>query len=261
MKCNSKKSRLEDDISAITMYNQGGEDERLLQEIKRKTGSSSRGSVSKRTGKPVSASHESIEIKGQQKGVTLSGSIGDANKRIEFAPTKADLTVTVGMIGPPQIGLKRLEALATMQIRAFIYYINQEAGGVYLADQGDSEVLIMLVNAASRSDWGNSYQTSFRDQFRAWSRWRLIAHAATGYFKCALREKESSPMMAWALEWNKSYRLIGYVGQRGPIESEIADLQAPTSNRTSATERIREEVALDDSLDTLFDFDDGDSDQ
>lgn len=255
--CNAEKAKLEDDISAITMFNQVGDDPRLTAETERKTGRATRGAISNSTGRPVSQSDESITVKSHQQHVILQGGMHTVTgDHLSFAPIDAHMDFGAQLVGPPQIDPPRIEALAQFHIKAMIYFLDQKAGGVFLAAPGNRDVAIMMVNHAPRQDWGNAHQTSFRDQMSSWPLRRILVHAASGYFRCVIRDMPKAPLMAWALEWNKSYRTIGYIGQADFLHKEAGKLTPPTFHQLNATDRYRREECLDESADTLFSFDD-----
>jgi len=173
--CNSLKSELENDISAITMHSDAwgkyaDSDEILYKEAKRK----GKNSYSKLTGKPVSESSEKINIK---------------------APFNKKITFDFSFTSPPQIESVRIYELARMQIMAFFYFItfNDKSmkGGFWAGD-------FYPVLEAQKSDWGNDVHTAFMEAVINWEpRW--IGNGANGFFKSAIRRHPSEACWSWAI--------------------------------------------------------------
>jgi len=136
--CNSAKSDLEDDISAITMHpNAYGhiarDDQVLLADSKRKA----RGSISRRTKKRVLESEETITLR-----VPLPGG------EMKFE-----------MVAPPQIDDSRAFELARLQLRGFFYWItfdSTESRG-YFWPGGFHPMA-----TAARADWGERTLSGIR---------------------------------------------------------------------------------------------------
>lgn len=195
--CNSTKSDLEDDISAITMQkNAWGEhvdENKVLSDEALRKG---KNSYSNLTGKPVESSHERIQIHSEfSEGITL-----------EF-----------GFTAPPQIEDSRIFSLARMQIMAFFYYLtfnkDIKKGGFWREG-------FYAVFQTQKLDWGNDILISFMNAVVKWEpRW--LGYGASGYFKCAIRRHPSAECWSWALEWNKNYRIIGFFGDREAAYSLI----------------------------------------
>jgi hypothetical protein len=86
---------------------------------------------------------------------------------------------------------------------------------------------------------------------------------ANGYFRCVLRREAlpSSPWF-WALEWNKSLRLVGWIGVPTTVPPIFADLPDigwhTTLHPGGGFTRFREEVKLGDIDDLLFETGKGD---
>jgi hypothetical protein len=105
-------------------------------------------------------------------------------------------------------------------------------------------------------DWGNPQLLEAAR--RAASVPDVIAvTTANGYFRCALRraEPEGSPWF-WALEWNRSLRLVGWIGDPAAPPPIFADLPDPGWHTTHQPDgrftRFRQEVPLEEDDDILF---------
>ena len=85
---------------------------------------------------------------------------------------------------------------------------------------------------------------------------RFLGTTARGYFKVAIRRHPANETWSWALEWNQSYRLVGFFGQVEPADELIHSFPALefSTFRQTDSERIRyrEEVRLEENEDILF---------
>jgi hypothetical protein len=232
VECNSKKSQLEDDISAITLgYLQwlGApvQPNGVLDEIARKAA----GSYSRMTNRPVTESRQRLSFSGSPSpGVTMS----------------------FGMVAPPQIDEGRVFQLARLQLMAFFYLITYESstklGGFW---PGSCSPL----NKAHLRDWGNQDQRWFMSAVCGWED-RLVVTTANGFFRVAIRRNPKAACWAWALEWNKSYRVIGFFGESEPIRDLVGKVSAlqwhSIGSDSESVWMSREDVPLDSQDDILF---------
>lgn len=193
--CNRYKSDLEDDLSAITMHPDAAgkyvdPDPELFREAKRKAEKSK----SRLTGKRIRDSRARFEI---------SSSI---------AP---NLNIKLDMIAPPQADSGRVFALCRMHMMAFFYFITynevSRRGGFWPG-------VFLPIMEAPESDWGNSTLKAFMASIAGWDH-RLLLVSADGYFKAAIRRHPAAVCWSWALEWNKKFRIVGYFGERQPVET------------------------------------------
>lgn len=233
--CNGKKSDLEDDLSALTMQPtplgaHPVDDDRLRAESSRKGRS-----VSRRTGKPVAASRETIEVK------------------MPFGP---GVNFTFTLVAAPQVDPQRAFELARLQLMGFFYFLtyNKEDGRGFFWPHTFSPFA-----SALRSDWGNAHFVAFADAVKEWEP-RLVGTTADGYFAVAIRRHPSAETWSWALEWNMGYRLIGFFGEREPAQA-IVDAFPPLPMQAGHEDanggwRVRTEVALEESEDQLFSWPD-----
>lgn len=230
--CNSKKSDLENDISAISMQPDVAgrfhdpSDHELRKEATRK----GKKSVSRRTGKPVGLSQETITF------------------RDELGPMQIEFT----SVGPPQVDEDRAVGLALLHITGFMYWLTYEE---------DQEIghfipgVFLPLGMAMRGDWGNLVHRAFMQEVVRWDH-RLVGHTAGGYFKVAIRKRGDSPCWSWALEWNCNLRLIGFFGNEDSVRSLAAELPRPEFQEFRSADgtfwRHRREVPLSAEDDQLF---------
>ncbi|CAB3754015.1 HNH endonuclease signature motif containing protein [Paraburkholderia humisilvae] len=230
--CNHDKSGLEDDISAIAMiHGLSGQyaidDDRLHAETKRKAG----GSRSRQTGKLVGDSQEAIELKGD---------LGFAGFAVNFT-------------APPQADHMRMYRLAHYHFRAFFYWMTfQKESNL----GGFAPGLFSPLAVVPRSDWGAARVRWFMRLVRDW-RLRIQGVGADGFFRVIIRRHSADEQVwAWAVEWNRSFRVMGFAGNRDVIEGLLT--QAPEQRAISVhrTEkeiiRLRAEEPLPLDQDDLF---------
>jgi hypothetical protein len=227
--CNNLKSDLEDDISAITMqpdcfgrFPDASTEQEALRKGK---------SLSRRTGRRVSASEERINI------------------RSNFGPA----VMTFTLVSPPQVEEWRLATLAWSHVIACLYWISfdeeKRAGARF------DEAFVPL-SSAPRSDWGNEVHLAFMRKVITWEH-RLLGQAAGGNFKVAIRRLTDVRCWSWALEWNQRMRIVGLLGEPTAIASVEQELpvlafqpvgKAPDGGTLSR----RWEKALADEEDVMF---------
>ncbi len=232
-RCNAVKADLEDDISAITMawlawHPPANGDETDWEELRRKAEKS----ISRKTKKPVGQSQEELNV------------------AVPFGP---DARLTMNLVCPPQIEESRVFELARLQLMGFFYFITYDKqsrigyfwpGGFY------------PLSHAHGGDWGNPLQTGFMNAVVSWEP-RFLGTTANGFFRTAIRRHPSAECWSWALEWNKSHRVIGFFGAEQSAQ-EIVDTLEPlrlAEFRTGETStlRVRHETQLAEQDDVLFD--------
>ena len=232
LKCNGRKSDLEDDIAAISMhFHTAGlpnmSDSRAQAEALRRSAKSG----SRKTGKAVAAS-----------GVKLKMS---ANLGVHAA-------LTFSFSGPPQFDDERVYELARLQMMAFFYFLTYDkvkelghfwTGGFY------------PVHGTIKTDWGNPIHRSFMKQCQDWD-YRLILNTAEGYYRALVRRHPTQESWSWAVEWNDSYRLVGYFGNQEAAKVLLAELAHLDVNSVleghNSWVRRRVEQPLAENDDTLF---------
>lgn len=230
-KCNSYKADLEDDVSAITLFNGISEagpvhDPDLRVEVERKA----RRSISRRTGRPVGKSNESVEA-------TLKVPV---------------FSLSATFHAPPQLDEDRANELALFQLRALFFFLTFDPDlrrGVWWAGK------LALANGAFKRDFGNVVQIAFAQRTASWD-YRLMLTTAGGYFRVAIRRHPEGEAWSFALEWNDQYRLIGFFGDEGICFSEADRLprfQALVSSDANGNRfAIRVETQLTEDNDILF---------
>lgn len=230
-RCNGEKAKLEDDISSITLSALQWSNTREADQLASVEANRKGRSISRRTRKPVSESEEEHVIK------------------LSLAPN-AQLTAT--MIAPPQIDPERVYKLARLQLMGFFYLMTFDyrtrMGGTWVGGTYPYSI-------AHRPDWGNALQTAFAKEATKWPI-RLVADTASGYFKARIWRHEKEGVAAWALEWNMSYRVVGFLGNRDAAQAIVNDFEVrlppPFLALDGSTVRIRQDRQLDADDDLLF---------
>lgn len=233
--CNDAKADLESDISAVTMQpdalkRYASDDPRLHAEAKRKSCTRN-----PRTGRWVAE--------------------GEKAPSVTFAAS--GLSITFGFVQPVQPDQRRLFLLAQLQLMGFFFWLTyDEAAQRASYWPGDYEPIV----AARKEDWGHPHLRWIEEVSREWE-WRLHGITAEGFYKVWIKRRPGDPALwAWAMEWNRTYRLAGFFGERAALDEVLA--QRPDHGmqtlRDSSEERIRvrREIPLAEEEDTLFDWED-----
>ncbi len=233
LRCNGLKAGLEADISAITMQpnvlGQHLQDDPLLREEAKRKG----GAISHFTKKRVADSQEKIEIE------------------TPLFPNSRGVMMTFSLTAPPTMDENRAFHLAWFHIRGFFYKITwnpeKRIGRHWLGEY-------MPLTIVRDSDWGNPLMRSFQDLVLPWH-FRLIG--ATDYFAVSLRRSpDERPLWSWALEWNRTFRLIGFVGNAEAAKDCAKQLVWPESHTfhtgPNASYSVRTEQRIAESDDRLF---------
>jgi hypothetical protein len=231
--CNGTKSDLEDDISLISMLPALGErlppDDKRIPEIARKA----KNAVSRRTGKPVKDSRETFTVRG------------------EVFP---GLTMKAELISNPQTDPERVRLLAMYHLQAFFYlttYNKETRTGARLPG------IFMPIGHYRRSDWGNARLRAFISNTKDWDP-RLIMRGKGAFFRIVTRRKLPRDLWSWAVEWNRTLRVIGFFGAEELVNEAAANLpklkmkEMGKSDKTSL--RMRTEEPLPEAEDTLFEI-------
>lgn len=234
LECNNRKSDLEDEISALTMYPDlargfEGMGDAVKAEALRKLEKSR----SRSTRKLIKESTQDHSISGNP-----------------FPGLKMSFTMT----SPPQMDESRVHDLVLYHLRGFFFALtyNPETHVGYFWPDGT----YMPIMVSRRTDWGNEVHLWFMNKVNSWYD-RLIGHIADEHFRVAIRRAPDSELWSFAFEWNRSTRVIGFFGRKEPLittRSEIPELKMAVlgSSTDGSVLRIREEIPLTDNADSLF---------
>jgi hypothetical protein len=230
-RCNNEKSDLEDDISAITLHPWRGPEKRdpaVADHARRKA----LGSFSRLTGKPISKSFDEQ---------TISGRLMNA------------VDVSFNLITPPQLDAERVAGLARMHLQAFFYLMSYN---IAARKGGFLPGAVGILSQVSYSDWGNSQIMGFAELTRAWDA-RAFGGGANGHFRIMIRlAPTDTGLWSFALEWNASFRVIGFFGDLIAARKHVNALPDLEWKRIDANRRYRQEAPIDPEKDVLFVADD-----
>ena len=234
--CNNAKARLENEISAVSMqpdsYGKYAIDDELLRaEATRKA----MRSISSRTHRPISDSGEELNVEYKH---------------------PSGLKVSVSFVSSAQVAAEGVYELCRQQMRAFFYLLTFDSqsrrGGFWRG-------VFIGVGHTRRCDWGNMRLNSFSEQVKDWEP-RLLSTSsiADGYYKVAIRRHPNADCWSWAVEWNHSFRCVGFFGSEDSCElvekslqKNVAQLLVDEPQRKLA---YRQDVPLNDAVDTLFSY-------
>lgn len=221
--CNVHKSDLEDDLSAISMgVHLLPMDSSVLANGEKKL----KGSLSRRTKKPLALSSETTEV-------TSS-----------FGP---QVTIKATFVAPPQPDEERVFELARMQLMGLFFALTYDSqtrrGGFW---PGVFAPMLFTM----RQDWGHPRHVWFMKKVNHWEQ-RIAGYFADGYFKFVIRRNTELEVWAWALEWNRNFRVVGFFGNQNGIEEMTADAPDVVMQHHGGM-RFRLEVPLTEADDCLF---------
>ncbi len=165
----------------------------------------------------------------------------------------AGVSMSAQFTAPPQPDEERAFRLARMHLCAFFYWLtynSTERRGYWWP--GD----YMMLNAAMRADWGNVWQRGFAKAVVAWEP-RLYLHISPhSFFSVVIRKHPADPCWSWALEWNRNYRLTGFLGERKVAATLVEQFEAPRTHLLYRDQKsalaMRPEIALEDQADIMF---------
>ncbi len=192
--CNGRKAELEDEISAVSMQadatgKYASPDPRYAAEAKRKA----LGSRSRLTGARIAHSHVKKEL------------------QLPFMGGK----MTVSMVAPPQVESQRVGNLAKMQMMAFFYFVTFDAvAKVGRFWRGDFHYF----QEARRADWGRPDLRGFMATVSSWEP-RYLAYGPDDFFNVVIRKHPTANCWSWGLEWNQSFRIMGFFGERAVVDA------------------------------------------
>lgn len=225
--CNNRKSKLEGEISAITLQLGIGTThiDSALRSLAERKASKTR---SEATGRTVRESGETF------------------NLTHSFA---SNSSMTFGFVAPPRLVPDRVKSLAAAQVSAFFYLITfdkSQRTGSYLPGG------ITWLAFAQRVDWGNAQFLAFASLTKDW-KGRVRGDTAENYFRIAIKRASSEiELWSFALEWNQNYRVIGFFGDATSTVERVAAFPSSDWMRLDETTRIRQEIPLKSSGDFLF---------
>ena len=226
--CNNLKSALESEVSAITLQPDIGEnhaDPELAEMARRKAEKV-----------PSSAS-----------GKLVKNSIGNEKIEGSLAP---GASISFRFLSAPQLARASVLSLAGAQVAAFFYLISYNQ-----ATKSGSGLPggVTWLHFSRRTDWGSRLFTSFTEATGTWIP-RVRVNAAKGHYRTAIKRKDiGTDLWSFALEWNKSHRIIGLFGEANASAEFVGALTFDPLSEAGTGQRYRAEVPISISEDCLFD--------
>jgi hypothetical protein len=228
--CNLAKSAVEDHVSAITLlYSPGRVEDDAVDAIARRKGKHS--FDPRHPGKPIGEQRHEHTI-------------------------RANSFMTFTMVSGPQPDRNKIADLSFYHMQGLFSLL---CSGNPLTSEGTrllTDKDFGVHGSVMRRDWGNAHQ---REIMRRVAELPILAqfNTAGGYFQCIVRraDEEASPWF-WALEWNKSLRVCGWIGNADGPPIWFTDLPplgwVNMGQQGEARVRQRLEVPLEEADDILF---------
>ncbi|NBC33262.1 MAG: hypothetical protein GVY13_11355 [Alphaproteobacteria bacterium] len=105
------------------------------------------------------------------------------------------------------------------------------------------------------SDWGNPVLAELSKRANPLP-CNLAITTASGYFRAIMRASQDGSGWFWALEWNKSYRLLGWIGDADkppPLFLNLPEENWHTmQSKAGEVMRVRSEIPVIEEADILF---------
>ena len=135
------------------------------------------------------------------------------------------VSLKIGLWGAPQVEETVIANLAFMHMQGLLCFILQ-------ADKCDNKELVHLYKkdfhyfgSFPKDDWGNPSLEFLRNMTFSWNP-LMIMSTANNNFKIYIKASEN--IIFWLLEWNKYYRVCGFIGEKAkclPILETIPEVK------------------------------------
>lgn len=232
-RCNDEKGKLDRHVSSVTLVSSRAcaNDHQALESAKRKANK---------------------DYHPDKKGVLIK----DSNENHQISTQlSAGVNMSADLVSSPQLNRDYAFTLAFRHIQGLFSLITssdpQQPDGTRLLLSKHFKVFEIYKD----SDWGNPQLQEVISRSNSWS-CRANILTANGYFKAIMkRDDENNSGWFWALEWNKSYRIVGFISSPDEVPEIFCELPELIWMHVSPTTKIRREVPLNAENDTLFDQD------
>ncbi|MDP1861485.1 MAG: hypothetical protein Q8K82_22650 [Gemmatimonadaceae bacterium] len=180
----------------------------------------------------------------------------DAHASVEVPFRLGPVTGSFGIVGPPQMDTYIAYDLAAYHVQGFFSLITSvdptTADGTNLLPARS----IFYAPPYTHRDWGNPQLLEVVRRVQTWERLCVVS-TANGFFRAEFRRDRSrnsggTSQWFWALEWNKSTRVVGVIKDPNEALPLFADLPPLRWIRISPIERMREERPLSADQDDLL---------
>lgn len=234
--CNNEKSKLEGHISAVSLYGtfERENDPRIDQLAEHKASKEFYPGGSRKTIKDseVKGTIEIFAESGFPELFEISGPPPALDRYIR--------TLSFLHVGP-------LYSLSTQDISVPFHM-----GGIRILKPD----CFFTMGAYVDSDWGNPQLQYITKLTQSWTK-NLRIHTSNGFFKAVLKSDPTTPtVMFWALEWNKYYRVAGFICLPEDMERMKPGIPKMEIYRTTDREGrevfLRREIRQSAETDSLF---------
>jgi hypothetical protein len=227
--CNKEKAGLEDHVAAVTLLTSPGREDAAVDAAARRKAANSFDPRHK--GKPVGEVTNNMTV-------------------------KMGRMFTFGLVSAAQLDRDKVKLLAFRHIQGLFSLVTSE-------DPREVETTRLLpgdhfgfFGTYPHQDWGNPQliEIARRAEVVPELGWLTTGN---GYFRAILRREDppGSPWF-WALDWNKSLRLVGWIGDSENPPEIFTDLPDAgwhtTRHEGGGFTRFRQEIPLGETADLLF---------
>lgn len=184
----------------------------------------------------------------------------ERGKRVKDAATThsteyhfAGATFTFTMIAPPQLARNDVLLTTCRHVQGLFYLLTNATPLDDATNRLLSPQEIHLLGYYSSRDWGNAWLREVQERAAAWPCYATI-HTAQGFFRAIMRASDRDEEgWFWALEWNKSVRVVGAISNPDEVPVLFRDLPALNWEvLPNGTERRRLETPIVEADDKLF---------
>ena len=182
--------------------------------------------------------------------------IQDSGDKFDVVMNDFGMKMTFGISSPPQANSDYIDFLAFKHVQGLCSLIVTANPLVAEETRLLSYENFHLFESYSHADWGNSHMLAIMERANDMPCY-LNVTTANGFFKAILRRDQGDKEeWFWALEWNKSLRVVGAISPFRDIPKLFRNLPALRWNELGeqggARTRVRMEEPLADEQDTLF---------
>jgi len=223
--CNDEKSNVERHISSVSLFNSPA----------RQDSQTHNNLAHRKAAKDYHPNKKGILVKDSGDEFSVVGRFGC-------------ISMNFGISGPPQGDPRYIELLAFRHIQGIFSLITSRNPHAAEGTNLLSHKYFHFFGSYNHADWGNSYLLEIMDRARKIPCYANI-NTANGFFKAIMRKnKGGNGEWFWALEWNKSYRIVGAIAQPNNTSNVFRDL--PNLNwrelgiQNEIKTRMREESPL-----------------
>jgi hypothetical protein len=179
--------------------------------------------------------------------------VADAGQKITI---RLGSSVELELKGPPRLNPAYVRVLAMRHIQGLFALVTTSDPGAAATTRLLPKAHFGFFNYFNHPDWGNPQLIELAKRVGSWPALVDVSTAA-GFFRAILRRQgvDDAPWF-WALEWNKSVRVIGWIGRPDmppSVFEELPPLNWRIAGKPGESRyRVREEIPLLGVADELF---------